>query len=451
MPFVDAAVRFIIAVLFNGLWEAALIAVVAGLVLRVMPNGNATTRHSVLVAALFAALILPVVTASITTVRSASATPSDAPASSTAVARVTHPAAESPAILSKTPQSPIVSSEPSLPRLNFTVPRALALILVAIWLAGAAFVLIRLILSLLHLERLKADALPVPVEYRSKLVRWTAATKTSRAVRLCRSDEIMIPIAVGLFDAMILVPERLLEELDPDDIDRIVLHELAHLRRSDDWINAFERVVAALLFFNPGIAWLVAHIDLEREVACDDWVLQQNEALPYATCLARVVETAMWPHRAMSAPGAFVTRRDMSVRIERLLTAHRDVGVRTSFGPIGIAIAVLGTLCVAAAFVSPSFAYTAPSQAVLTAAPPLVALPVAAIEPHTATEHSIEVAASSPDYATKSPPPGTPACLSMNSFRCAPSALPPNTSGKSPTPASCIHPSRSWYGFAPCK
>ncbi len=82
---------------------------------------------------------------------------------------------------------------------------------------------------------------------------------------------------------MILVPDRLLEELAPDDIDSIVLHELAHLRRGDDWINAVERIAQAALFFSPGILWLVSQLDLEREVACDDWVLQQNKALPYAT------------------------------------------------------------------------------------------------------------------------------------------------------------------------
>jgi cell division septum initiation protein DivIVA len=214
-----------------------------------------------------------------------------------------------------------------------------------------------LFLSLLHLERLKRDALPLPVEYRARLMRWNAAAKGARAVRLCNSDEIEIPIAVGLFDAMILVPGRLLDELEPHDVDSIVLHELAHLRRADDWLNALERVAVALLFFNPAIRWLAAQLDLEREVACDDWVLQQNDALPYATCLAKVVEATSWPYRAMSAPGAFVTRRGMSIRIERLLSKQRDVRVRTSFGPAGAAVTVLAGLGIIAALVSPSIAY----------------------------------------------------------------------------------------------
>ncbi|HEY1978067.1 MAG TPA: M56 family metallopeptidase [Candidatus Baltobacteraceae bacterium] len=359
-PAADTAVRFIIAVLFNGLWEAALLAIVAWIALRAMPNGNATTRHSVLVAALLASLVLPVATAVVTTMHPAAAPVAASAHEPPPSARTLSPKASAITVPSRQ-ATPAVTAPP---RANIALPRSIAVAIVVLWLLGALFVLVRLIVSLWHLERLKKDALPVAVEYRAQLTRWSAATKGSRTVRLCRSGEIAIPIAVGLFDAMILIPERFLEELEPADVDRIVLHELAHLRRADDWINAVERLASALLFFNPGIAWLVAQLDLEREVACDDWVLQQNDPLPYANCLAKVVESAVWPYRAMSAPGAFLTRRAMSVRIERLLTAQRDVRVRTSLGPTGIVIAALGALGIGAAFVSPSFAYTvaAPGQ-----------------------------------------------------------------------------------------
>ncbi len=370
MPFVDAAVRFIIEVLFNGLWVAGLLAIVAWLALRAMPNGNATTRHSVLAAALYASLVLPVIAALLTTLPRVHGTPTPQ-TQSTFVARnaistgAGNLGARSQHVAGSTSRQSVLRSavqaaatQPALVRPNLALPRTLALAIVAIWLLGVAVVLLRLILSLRHLERLKCDALPVPVEYRARLRRWSAVTKGSRNVRLCRSSEIAVPIAVGLFDAMILVPDRLLEELAPDDIDSIVLHELAHLRRGDDWINAVERIAQAALFFSPGVLWLVSQLDLEREVACDDWVLQQNKALPYASCLARIVESVSWPYRAISAPGAFVTRRGMSVRIERLLASHRDVRVRTSLGPTGLTIAALGALCIGAAFVAPSFAYT---------------------------------------------------------------------------------------------
>lgn len=362
MAIVDSAIRFVIAMLLASLWQAPLFALAAWLVLRLQPNANATTRHSVLAAALFASLVLPIATATLATQHHAAPLIETGDLAIPRGAVPDRPARTSPSIPTTTRIPSLDAGStlavPTIERANISVPRWIALVLVAAWLAGAAFVSVRLIVSLLHLERLKGDALPLSIEYREGLARWTAATKGTRNVRLCTSEEIDIPIAVGLFDAMILVPKHLLEELEPAQIDAIVLHELAHLRRSDDWFNAAERFAHALLFFNPAILWLAAQLDLEREVACDDWVLQQNDALPYATCLAKVAETAMWPRRPMTAPGAFVTRRGLSIRIERLLAKHRDVRIRTSFGPAGSTIAVLAVLGIVAALISPSIAYS---------------------------------------------------------------------------------------------
>jgi beta-lactamase regulating signal transducer with metallopeptidase domain len=364
MQFIDGAVRFLTTMLLAGLWQAALFSIVAWLALRVLPNANATTRHAILAVAFYASVVTPVVTAGVTfSAASDHHTPSRVAyhASSPGTAAGTPLREHQPAALSK----PGAFSWPAPRRSALTLPRFVAIGLVVAWLLGAAFLTARLLVCLVHLERLKRDALPLPVEYRAFLQRWAAAAKGSRKVRLCQSSEVVIPIAVGLFDAMILVPEHFLDDFAPDDIDRVILHELAHLRRNDDWINFLERLAQAVMFFNPGILWLTAQLDLEREIACDDWVLQQNEPLPYATCLSRIVETTIWPYRAMSAPGAFITRRAMSVRIERLLSKHRDTRVRASLLPTGAVVAAFTVLCVGALAVSPSLAYTTASPAVV--------------------------------------------------------------------------------------
>ena len=295
--------------LFAGLWEAPLFAVAAWFVLRARPRANATTRHSVFACALLASLVLPVATAALVEVHggvTARVAPDAFPAH---VRPYVAPKREAPVPTRRIEPAPRPAfALPALSRARFEVPALVAVGSVALWFAGAAFFLIRLIASLLHIERLKRDALPLSIAYRAGLTRWAAAGAIARKARLCVSDEIDVPIAVGLFDAMILLPTPFLDELESHEIDSIVLHELAHLRRRDDWINAIERVTCALLFFNPAVAWIAARLDLEREIACDDWVLQQNDALPYANCLAKVVAAAVWPHRAVAAPGAFVTQ-----------------------------------------------------------------------------------------------------------------------------------------------
>lgn len=421
MTFAFDAVRFIASVLLNGLWEAALLASAAWLALRMMPNANATTRHAILSVAFVASLVLPVLTTWLgtphaTTTTTTTTTPSQHAVMQRSVSERKIPASHVfPATV--TPLQAVAPASLGPQRINVTIPRALVLALVAAWLIGMLVALVRLVASLAYLENLKRNALPVPVSYRASLQRWADAMKGGREVRLCRSHEIAIPIAVGLFDAMILVPDQFLDELEPTDVDRIVLHELAHLRRADDWMNALERLAQAALFFNPAIQWLVAQLDVEREVACDDWVLQKTEPLPYAHCLAKIVEGAAWPYRAMSAPGAFITRRAMSVRIERLLSKHRDVGTRAAIAPTGLVVAGVLALSIAVALVSPSLAYPTPAAP---ATPPVPARrPVAATHPvkaapakapHVAATAAVVAVVQSTPAAQKQPvlPPSAP-------------------------------------------
>ncbi|HZT11882.1 MAG TPA: M56 family metallopeptidase [Candidatus Baltobacteraceae bacterium] len=369
----DSALQFAFAMLLNSLWEGIAIALLCAVILRFTAKANATTRASVLTVALIATIAVPVLTtvaamslrsvpplppAWTATARHAASRPATHTVSRPQAHAATRPTAQHEILLSR-PIQATAQPKTAFPRLHISIPRVVVDAIVGLWIVAALIALLRLASSLLHLERLKHDALPLSIEYRSRMERWTSAAKGGRGVRLCRSPEIVIPIAVGLFDAMILVPETLIDELSPEDVDRIVLHELAHLRRGDDWINAIERIAQALFFFNPGILWIVGQLDLEREVVCDDWVLNQTaEIRQYATCLARVAEITAWPYRAMAAPGAFITRRSMSIRVERLLEAGRDIRTRTSLGPAGSAVAILAVLGILAAFVSPSVAYT---------------------------------------------------------------------------------------------
>jgi beta-lactamase regulating signal transducer with metallopeptidase domain len=346
----NAAVLFAVTVLANALWQPALIAGIAWAALRISRCGNATTRHAIWSLALLASFIVPFI----------SAIPIVLPHGTTAPVTM----AQQPRHAST--QLPVVheAAAPSRPvlavsRPSFRVAPTVALIVAAVWLVVALAILARLLISLIYLNRLKHDALPLSVESRHALIRYDRAHKGDRDVRICVSDEITVPVAVGIFDAMILLPADLVHELDANDIDRVLLHELAHVRRSDDWINLFERVVQALFFFSPGIYWISRQMDLEREVACDDWVLEQSaDNVPYARCLARIVEMTQWPYTAPVAPGVFVTRKSMSIRIERLLARGRDIRVRLALVPSLLAFVSILAVVIAGGFVSPTIAYT---------------------------------------------------------------------------------------------
>jgi uncharacterized protein YjbI with pentapeptide repeats/beta-lactamase regulating signal transducer with metallopeptidase domain len=354
----------IAATVLNALWQDALLVVAVWLVLHAWPRINAATRYAVWIVTLLAALVVPIVT---TLAFFTSSPPAAATTAAQGIAR-TNPSHAVVVPQRRYQHTMRAIGSPgttvSLPtRLHVTLPLPVALAVFAAWALLTGYAAIGLLIGLARLERLKRDALPLPVEYRDSMPQWSAANKGRRPVRLCVSEAIDVPVAVGLFDAMILIPQSLLQRLSPAEVEQISLHELAHLRRADDWSNCLQRLILAALGWNPAAIFIGQQLELEREVACDDWVLASVGAVrPYAMCLTKMAETAAWPHHPMPAPGVFTTRKQISQRIERLLATGRDIATTLAIGPAAAAVAAVGALAIVISLVAPSVA--APSVAV---------------------------------------------------------------------------------------
>ncbi len=179
-----------------------------------------------------------------------------------------------------------------------------------------ALLLLRLALSYLVLETRKRRARPA-----EGLERWP--------VRALISSDIASPMAAGLFRPAILLPERLMAELDDDELEQIRLHETAHLTRRDDIALLIERSIEALFALHPVVRWITRRMDLEREIACDDFVVEQTgQARPYASCLTHVVEIAGGVRSSLVAAAATEERSHLARRIEMLLDKTRHKGTR---------------------------------------------------------------------------------------------------------------------------
>jgi uncharacterized protein YjbI with pentapeptide repeats/beta-lactamase regulating signal transducer with metallopeptidase domain len=340
--------HFIVAVLINSLWQAPLVLLLTWLCLRMAAKSTASTRYLAWSIALAAATVLPFVTANvqIASVHRSVSTPAVSAPSHAEHARVSPATAPSQS-------RPVFSMQ--RPRITLATP--LSITIAIVWGAIAALLLLRLLIELVRLERFKRDALPLPFEYREALARWTAAAGHRSDARVCVSPHTDVPVAVGLFDAMILLPQDLLNALRPIELEHIALHELGHLRRHDDWVNALERLAVTLFFFNPAVRWIAAQMDLEREVACDDYVVQlTHEVRPYAHCLTKMAEATQWPRNALAAPGVFVTRKSMSIRIERLLRAGSSGRLKISYSTALAALAAMALLFVGSEIAGPVFA-----------------------------------------------------------------------------------------------
>jgi beta-lactamase regulating signal transducer with metallopeptidase domain len=109
------------------------------------------------------------------------------------------------------------------------------------------------------------------------------------AVAYC--GRISVPVVLGIWRPMILLPASLAVGLTPEQFQTLLLHELAHIRRFDPAVNVLQRVVEAMLFFHPAVWWISRQVGLERENACDDAVLHlDHQRIQYADALLRLAE-----------------------------------------------------------------------------------------------------------------------------------------------------------------
>ena len=147
-----------------------------------------------------------------------------------------------------------------------------------------------------------------------------SALNKVRAVGICVSDQVRIPTAVGLFQPLVVIPSWALEELSADELNSVLIHELEHLRRWDDWTNLAQKILAALFFFHPAVWWMDRKLALEREMACDEAVLAQTrDRQGYAACLVRVAEKSLL-RRGIALAQAVVGRvSQTALRVTQIL------------------------------------------------------------------------------------------------------------------------------------
>ena len=166
-----------------------------------------------------------------------------------------------------------------------------------------------------------------------------------RQLQVCTSDRVRVPTAIGFLHPAIVIPAWVLRELSPVELNAVLLHELAHLRRRDDWTNLAQRIVRALLFFHPAVWWIGHSLSLEREMACDDFVLASNpNPRAYAQCLVSVAEKSFLRRSFSLAQAAVGRMRQTTQRGARILDANRPGATRV-WKPALALIAAFSAVC----------------------------------------------------------------------------------------------------------
>ena len=251
----------------------------------------------------------------------------------------------------------------------FTVPARWGLFVFLAWALGASVAMARLAAGLWHLRRLRQSCTAIVVADLDPAVRKTVeaigasgtvdSKSVSKSVTIATSDCVRVPAAIGFWKRTIILPAWALRELPAEDLNVILLHEFAHLRRWDDWTNLIQKIVRALFFFHPAVWWIDNRLSVEREMACDDAVLAET-ANPhgYATCLVSLLEKSL-AHRLLDRRWSMVQAavhraREASLRLARILDANRPVATRVWRPALGM-VSAFSIVCLMALPLAPHF------------------------------------------------------------------------------------------------
>lgn len=328
--------------LVHFLWQGALIAAALCVADLALAKSRAAARY--LAACLAFGLMLAAPAGTFLTLRSAAKTP--APARTFVATKVSSIAvSQQPSIADLHLPAPLAGSAASVLRSRPSFSRLLPWV-VGVWILGVVALSLRLIGGWWLVRRLVRSSGNVSLEaWQARLADLAERMRVSRPVRLCRSALVEVPTVIGWLRPMILLPASTLSGLSPAQIEAILAHELAHIRRHDYLVNLLQSVVEMLLFYHPAVWWVSKRIRDERELCCDDLAIRiSGDPVSYARALYELERLRGETFDlALAASGG-----SLPARIARLLGLPgrpRDVVTRGLVGLIG-AMAVIALLAV---------------------------------------------------------------------------------------------------------
>jgi hypothetical protein len=238
-----------------------------------------------------------------------------------------------------------------------------------------------LVWRLAELRRIKRNSLPSWGILKELFANLRRRLGVRRKVSLKISTDGHCPMILGFIHPAVLLPFTEAVKGDARAVEQILQHELAHVARRDDWANLGQNVIQAALFFHPGVWWVCRHLSLEREIACDDQVLQLGcRPRAYALLLADLAGRIAGG-RPLLAPGVSTNKNQLTKRIDMILNTRRNISPRLAKTRLGF---LTGTAALIAALALCAGPRLVLAQALVRPAPPAptaTPAPAAALAP----------------------------------------------------------------------
>jgi beta-lactamase regulating signal transducer with metallopeptidase domain len=219
--------------------------------------------------------------------------------------------------------------------------------LVEAWFLGVLLLSLRTVGGLLLIERMRRKEIKaVGAELHARCMTLQRRMGLDRVIRYCECHRLDAPAVLGWFRPVVLLPVRALTGLTEAQIEAVIAHELAHIRRLDCFVNVFQIATETLLFYHPAVWWVSQRIRAEREHCCDDEAIGIcGDAVNYARALTLMEEWRTAPALMMAA-----NRSPLGERVVRLLGWNGAAGRIRVAGLTGSFICLAGALLAGNAF-----------------------------------------------------------------------------------------------------
>lgn len=269
----DGVIRAICWTLIHSLWQGLVLAALAGLLVLFTRKHTAALRYNMLVVLFFVFIGVVV----FTFVREFSI-----PATGHTIANLVPVQAEPQAIdqlpLNENPANKTFQEAGYISQFTGYFNQHASLF-VAIWFLIFLAKAVKLMSGLVYIQRIKQLKVQSPGEYWTGRMRELAAMLEVKVpVRMLESGLVKVPLVAGFLKPIILVPMGLVANLPAEQVEAILLHELAHIRRRDFMVNLAQSFVETLFFFNPAVLWLSSLLREEREHCCDDMAIAVTQS-----------------------------------------------------------------------------------------------------------------------------------------------------------------------------
>ncbi len=314
--------------LVHFLWQGLAVVVLVGALVRVLRLKHGNTRYAAYLLAFIAMIICPVVTFTVIDIPISSnaelvieaeftevidSPPYTAlpavdilPEADTSMPDISNPAAMTDSI----PLGERISGW-----LNVSMPWVLV-----IWMVGVIVLSVRLVMGFVGVYRWRHNLEPLPERLARRVASLTDGLGMRSFWRVFISPTVLQAMAVGYLRPMVLLPAAMITQMQPEMLEAVIAHELAHIRRFDLWINLAQRVAETLLFYHPAVWWLSNCIRTERELCCDELAVKATgERITYASTLESVGRARFVAKQPVLAAGLGHDNKPTLSRVRHIL------------------------------------------------------------------------------------------------------------------------------------